>query len=153
MLKALKYWLLTGLVTTTVVLSAMEARGSFVFQDPSKSLGAADELQQWLDATSTCNVVDATPSPLFEVESTSKRGPQGKDKPEVLVNSLGNSPLGMAPSNASLSQVTGSAGGGSAITSQLEAPLQDSLQATLSPESRLDLPRGPTFRWFRPPRV
>ena len=59
----------------------------------------------------------------------------------------------MGSDTASLSQVNGSGGGGMAFTDCLESPVFETPRATLSPESKLTLPRAPIWRWFRPPRI
>ncbi len=144
-------WLLSGVITTTVVLNAMEVRASIVLteNDLSWDVGADDALQQWLISADA----RTSTSSLFVISAPQEQESQRDSEPEEVDDVLANSPLGMAPSNTPLSQVTGSGNGGSAIASNLEEFLHDSLPATLSPESKTDLPQGPTFRWFRPPRV
>lgn len=148
--RVLTRWLLNGLITTTVVFGALEARAAVVFGE--RGLSAGVDLGPWSEATFTADGGRSIGSSLLVIDADNDREPQRDSDPEQFDLSLGHSPLGMANSNTSLSQVTGP-GGGSAIPYDLETPLQDSIQAALPPESRTHCPRGPAFRWFRPPRV
>jgi len=71
------------------------------------------------------------------------------DSPRVTFDDL---PPGLADTGALPSQTSGGTGA-AAIADHWETVPDDSLQAALPPELRTNLPRGPTFRWFRPPRV
>ena len=109
-------------------------------------------VRQWLEVTSTEGVSSMMALSSFAINAREEQESPRDIEPEELENLLANSPLGMATSNTSLLQVTG-CNGGSAIFSNAEGPLQDSLLVALSPELRVHLPRGPNFRFFRPPRV
>ncbi len=158
MRKILKYLLLAGLLTVTIVFGHGELRASVVIGQQSLAIdagaedaGAEDEVGELLEFTSVSDS-DASPLLLFAMSAPKEQEPDRDGEHEELGDILGNSPLGMAPSNTSLSQAAGVGIGGFAIANDLETLPQDSLKATLSPESRVNLPRGPTFRWFRPPR-
>jgi len=47
----------------------------------------------------------------------------------------------------------GAGGGGAFLASESAAYVPDALRRALTTESRATLPRGPSFRWFRPPRM
>lgn len=145
---------LSGAIVATLVLASMQARASVVVGErdfsalhdigpPLEALVLDSSFTESLDAACSLLVIDA-----------SSGGDPGSDRlPQQVERFLSNTPTGMLPLPSSLSQVGGAGAGGAALESVIEAISYDSLQATLSPESRTVLPAGPVFRWFRPPRV
>ena len=88
--------------------------------------------------------------PILTTEISSEHQPErdrkrvGRD--ELVFDS------GIAPSSDSLSQAGGSSSGNTAIPGDDIFSNGDSLRVLLSRASKAILPRGPTFRYFRPPR-
>lgn len=78
------------------------------------------------------------------------QAPDSQDDDGYFVHSA---PGNMSPANVSLSQTSGSGVGGAALTTCLDCPIAANILVFLSPESRVLLPGGPVWRWFRPPRV
>jgi hypothetical protein len=152
--KVLTRWLLNGLIATTV-FGAVESHAAVVVteQGLASDLVGGGDWERWPGAMSAANTGSRFASSLLVIDVCDDQDPQRDGDSEQLDDSIGNSRLGMATPNTLLSQVPGSGDGGSAIPNNLETPLQDSVQAALPPESGTHCPRGPTFRWFRPPRV
>ena len=96
MRKALKYWLLSGLIATTMVVGDGEVRASVVFSQPGHSLdaGADDDLRQWLDMPSNASGGTLTSS-LLVINAPQEQDALSDDEPEELDDLLTNSPLGM----------------------------------------------------------
>lgn len=61
-------------------------------------------------------------------------------------------PSGMAPNTSSLTQGNGS-GSGFALAQSFDSASPGTPLTTILAESRMILPRGPVWRWFRPPRI
>ena len=141
-------------IVATVVLASLQARASVVLVERDfcllhnvethlESLVLEHEVSESFEAACSLLLIDAS------IDSD-----PGSDPPPYQIEKIrSESPAGMSPSPSSLFQVGGAGAGGAAVDTGIECIRRDSLQATLSPESRSVLPAGPVFRWFRPPRV
>lgn len=143
-----------GAIMATLVLASLPARASVVvgerdlsvFHDVGPSLEA---LVLDSDFSRSCSASCS----LLVIDVPVDADPGAEPLPHQIERLLSGSPVGMLPSPSSLSQVGGAGVNGAAVAGAVESVPQDSLRATLSPESRTILPAGPVFRWFRPPRV
>ncbi len=133
---------------------AQHANGAIVLCDGSANVHRCvlvDDLSLWLGTGAEGSVAGSPVSYGFaiELEPSTQQAPDCPHEDETEVDLSG----AMGSDTASLSQVNGSGVGGMAFTDCLESPVFETPRATLSPESKLTLPRAPIWRWFRPPRI
>ncbi len=151
--------LLTGLIATAIGVGVRPAHGTVVLCDEQFAAQSSARAVPWaqFDLGLVTNNGDetrrtsATTVTSLLIESSGAPSRPLPERGPMEIKAVG-APVGMAPDNSSLNQVTGSGAGGSAAPSALESPATDDLLTSLPPESRLLCPSGPKCRWFRPPR-
>lgn len=143
-----------GAIMATLVLASLQARASVVVGERDLSVlhDVGPSVEALVLDSSFSESCSASCS-LLVIDAPVDADPGSDRLPHQIERLLSGSPAGMLPSPSSLSQVGGAGVNGAAVASAIESVPQDSLRATLSPESRTVLPAGPVFRWFRPPRV
>lgn len=151
--------IIAALAVAAAVWAVPEARAAVVLSDSevSASAGLGEGLAGLVKIDPVAiaretSLGGMTGLPLVPTDDEREREAQKDRLLTIMHGSLMQPPADMSPSSNSLSHLTGSGTGGFAAPSDLVSPPQAELQASLPPEARMNLPTGPPWRWFRPPR-